>query len=203
MKTKEFKAIAKGAKGEVKDTFSSPFVVINLLNKAAKGDMTKIANCQGLNRENIAKVAEAVKALHHERYAFDMCVLPKAANGRLGVFTPIASMQGELACIMCGESVYFQGKELCINDEGVVGTFVATPLTITAIFNAFCKVVENTLSAAEKAAKAAEKAAKVAKARAEKVAKARAAVAKVFGEMSKIMNDDEVLAKYALIKGVK
>ena len=196
MKTKEFKAVAKAAKVEVKDTFSSPFVVINLLNKAAKGDMSKIANCQGLNRENIAKVAKAVKALHHERYAFDMCVLPKAANGRLGVFTPIPSMQGEAASIMCGESVYFKCKELCINDEGVVGTFAATPLTITAIFNAFCKVVESNLSAEEKAAKAA-------KARAEKVAKARAAVAKVFGEMSKIMDDDEVLVKYALIKGVK
>lgn len=159
MKTKEFTALVKGANQELNGTFKSPFVICNLLNKAAKGDFSKVANCEGLSRENLAKVAKVVKTLHNNRYAFDTCILPKC-NGKLGTFIIVPEMQSEKASIMSGEIVTYKGKELTINENGFIGIFRPVSLTISGVFNAFAKVAKVQIFEAEKVAKETEKAAK-------------------------------------------
>ena len=159
MKTKEFNAIVKGANQELNGTFKSPFIICNLLNKAAKGDFSKVANCEGLTRENLAKVAKVLKTLHSERYAFDVCILPKVC-GKLGTFKVIGEKQNEKSALISGETVIFNGKVLSLNDEGYVGIFSPISLTINGVFNAFAKVAKVQISENEKAAKESEKAAK-------------------------------------------
>lgn len=159
MNTKEFSAIVKSANVELNGTFKSPFVICNLLNKAAKGDFSKVANCENLTKDNLSKVAKVVKTLHKNRYAFDVCVLPKVC-GKLGNFVAVPEKQCELYSIVSGEIVTYNGKTLCINEENKVGVFRSIPLTITGVFNAFAKVAKVEISATEKAAKESEKAAK-------------------------------------------
>jgi hypothetical protein len=159
MKTKEFNQLVKSANVELNSTFKSPFVICNLLNKAVKGDFSKVANCEGLTKENLAKVAKVVKGMHANRYAFDTCILPKC-NGKLGTFIIVPEKQNEKASILCGEVVTFKGKELSINESGFVGIFRPIPLTISGVFNAFAKVAKVEIAATEKAAKESEKAAK-------------------------------------------
>lgn len=159
MKTKEFSALVKSANVELNGTFKSPFVICNLLNKAAKGDFAKVANCENLTKDNLAKVAKVVKSLHSGRYAFDVCVLPKTC-GKLGTFVSVPEKQSELCSIVSGEIVYHNGKILCVNDDNQVGVFRSIPLTITGVFNAFAKVAKVEILATEKAAKESEKAAK-------------------------------------------
>lgn len=159
MKTKEFNALVKGANVELNGVFKSPFVICNLLNKAAKGDFAKVANCEGLTKDNLAKVAKVVKGMHANRYAFDTCILPKC-NGKLGTFVIVPEKQNEKASILCGEIVIFKGKELTINEGGFVGIFRPISLTVSGVFNAFAKVAKVQISEAEKAEKETEKAAK-------------------------------------------
>ena len=159
MKTKEFSAIVKSANVELNGTFKSPFVICNLLNKAAKGDFSKVANCEGLTKENLAKVAKVVKGMHANRYAFDTCILPKC-NGKLGTFIIVPEKQNEKSSIMCGEIVTYKGKELSINENGFIGIFRPISLTINGVFNAFAKVAKVKISEEEKVAKETEKAAK-------------------------------------------
>ena len=159
MKTKEFSQLVKSANEELNGTFKSPFVIINLLNKAAKGDFTKVANCEGLTRENLAKVAKVVKSLHTYQKPFDFSVLPKVC-GKLGTFTIVPEMQSEKASILCGDIVTFKGKELSVNENGFIGIFRPISLTINGVFNAFAKVAKVQISENEKAEKESEKAAK-------------------------------------------
>lgn len=159
MNTKEFSAIVKSANVELNGTFKSPFVICNLLNKAAKGDFSKVANCENLTKDNLSKVAKVVKTLHNNRYAFDVCVLPKVC-GKLGTFVAVPDKQNELCSILSGDIVTYNGKVLCVNDDNLVGVFRSIPLTITGVFNAFAKVAKVEISATEKAAKESEKAAK-------------------------------------------
>ena len=198
--SKEFAYLAQQATSEVKGTFASPFVIINQLNKATKGDFTKVEGC-GITCDNLKKVAKQVKTLHNFRYPFDISVLPKTADKKvIGWWTPISAQQSELSSIMCGEVVMcadprFQGRELTIR-EGVVGVFRPIPLTIMAIFRTFCKVARCEIQEGEKQAKAAQK-------QAEKVAKAKVAVEAVFGELVHTFSNAEILEKYARIKAAK
>jgi hypothetical protein len=130
-----------------------------LLNKAAKGDFSKVANCENLTKDNLSKVAKVVKTLHNNRYAFDVCLLPKVC-GKLGTFKIVGEKQNEKTALMSGEIVTFNGKVLSLNDEGYVGIFSPISLTISGVFNAFAKVAKVEISATEKAAKDSEKAAK-------------------------------------------
>lgn len=154
---KEFSGIIRNAKGEVKNTFNSPFVVCNLLNKAAKGDFSKIQNCDNLVRENVARVGSVLKSMHGGRYPFDICVLYRAENGRIGTFTAVPECQGEVCNIMNGETVMYKGRALCVNAQNIVGYFVPTQLTITGIFNAFCAVAKGEVTARERERKQAQR----------------------------------------------
>ena len=159
MKTKEFSQLVKSANIELKSTFKSPFVIINLLNKAAKGDFAKVANCDGLTKENLAKVAKVVKSMHANRYAFDTCILPKC-NGKLGTFIIVPEKQNEKSAILCGEIVTYNGKVLSLDDKENVGIFRPVPLTINGVFNAFAKVAKVQISENEKTEREAAKVAK-------------------------------------------
>ena len=201
--SKEFTQVVKAANGELKSVFSSPYVIVNLLNKAAKGDFSKISNCDGLTRENVAKVAKAVKSLHNNRYAFDTCILPKASNGILGEFIALSDYQKEYNNLLDGEIVCDnKGRELCLCGD-IVGYFKPTSLTITSMFNAFAKVAKVEIRTNEKAAKQAEKERKQAAKQAEKLAKAKQAVSAIFGEYMCNFSDSQILEKYAIIKGTK
>lgn len=170
MKTKEFSAIVKGAKVELNGTFKNPFVVVNLLNKAAKGDFTKVSNCSGLTRENLAKVAKACKGMHDNRYAFDVCLFTKDYKGR---FCTIGKVSKNDTISYDYIDVIVGGEEMTtkvgINAKGneVIGENVLSPIpcTINGFFNAFAKVAKVEIRAneiaANNAAKEAEKANKM------------------------------------------
>lgn len=208
LSAKEFGAIASEGKKQVKGIFSSPYVIINALNKAAKGDFSKITNCEGLQRDKIAIVAREVKALHTGRYAFDICLFHRSeVGGRIGWWNEIPAQQCELYSLMAGETVLctdpkFLGRELCIR-EGRVGVFRPIALTEPAIFAAYCTIVRNGKRATEQAAKRAEREAKQAAKQAERVAKAKKIVSAVFGEVAAQFSDAEILAKAAIIKSAK
>lgn len=190
MNTKEFSTISKGAKSELKGTFASPFVICNLLNKAAKGDFNKVANCDGLTRENLAKVAKVVKSLHGNRYAFDICVFPK-------------NSKGEICTISTSKKCPKFGFELVNVDKNGYSYLVPVSLSVIGVFSAFAKVAKVEIRTNEKAEKEAAKAAKAAKRQKEELAKAKAALISIFGEIMCQLSDVEILDKYNLIKKVK
>ncbi len=166
MKAKEFSVIVKSAKCELKGTFTSPFVICNLLNKAAKGDFSKVANCSELDRENLAKVAKVVKGMHGQRYAFDMCLFEKDYKGRFVSLSPfkgekesltvdyIDTKEGISVCVLTDG----KGREIITDKAGMLVTCTPISLTVSGVFAAFAKVARVELSANEKAAKDAEKA---------------------------------------------
>lgn len=209
MKTTEFNSIVKSAKGEIKGIFTSPFVIVNSLNKAAKGDYSKITNCDNLLRDNIAKVAKVVKGLHTGRYSFDLNVFVKDYAGR---FCVMQTLKNEVQtrvdyCDICGISAAVsmdeKGREVCKDDAGNSVIYAPIACTFNAYFAAFAKVAKVELVASEKAAKQAAKDTKKAEKDEKVYNKAFAAVSNVFGELANTFTRDEIIAKYALIKGTK
>ena len=163
---KEFNGIVKGAKVEIKGTFNNPFVVINLLNKAAKGDFSKINNCD-IKPENLKKVANVCKGIHANRYAFDVCLFEKDSFGRFCTLSPFKGVKSDLMCdyydinnLSMLISTDKKGHEIVENEKGVLYICVPVTLTINGVFNAFAKVAKVDIIETEKAAKGAEKAAK-------------------------------------------
>jgi len=163
---KEFNGIVKGAKVEIKGTFNNPFVVINLLNKAAKGDFSKVTNCD-IKPENLKKVAKVCKGMHANRYAFDVCLFEKDSFGRFCTLSPFKGEKGDLFADYydinnLSVMIYTddKGREIVENEKGDLYICVPISLTINGIFNAFAKVAKVDIIASEKAAKESEKAAK-------------------------------------------
>ena len=150
--SKEFSQIVKGAKSEINGVFKSPFVVVNLLNKAAKGDFSKVDGC-GISSDNLAKVAKVCKSLHGERYAFDLCLFEKDSKGR---FCTLCKLPKAFVYDTDGDAVTYTYK-----GGEIVGTSYMKPIscTINGVFAAFAKVAKIDITEAEKAQKAAEKAA--------------------------------------------
>lgn len=166
MKTKEFNAIVKNAKEEINGTFKNPFVIINLLNKAAKGDFSKVNNC-GINPENLKKVAKVCKGMHANRYAFDVCLFEKDSFGRFCTLSPFKSEKNVLSHdyidinnISILVTTDNKGREVVENEKGDLYMCVPVSLTVNGMFNAFAKVAKVDIIETEKAAKGAEKAAK-------------------------------------------
>jgi hypothetical protein len=163
---KEFNGIVKGAKVEIKGTFNNPFVVVNLLNKAVKGDFSKINNCD-IKPENLKKVANVCKGMHKNRYAFDVCLFEKDSFGRFCTLSPFKGEKGDLFADYYDINnlsvlIYTdnKGREIVENEKGDLYTCVPISLTINGIFSAFAKVAKVDIIANEKSAKGAEKAAK-------------------------------------------
>lgn len=146
--TKEFNAIVKGAKVEVNGVFSNPFVIINALNKAYKGDYSKIAGACNFVRDNLKIVGDVLKSMHGQRYAFDASVLTKDNKGRFVNITtskvmPIWNYQ--LIDVIPNKGYKY---------------YKPIALTINAVFAAFCKVAKVEISDINKANKATVDAAK-------------------------------------------
>ena len=167
LSAKQFTSIVKGAKVEINGTFKNPFVVINLLNKAAKGDFAKVANVEGISRENIKKVASVLKGMHNNRYAFDVCLFEKDSFGRFCTLSPFKGTKGDLFADYydinnLSVMVYTDNKwrEIVENEKGDLYTCVPISLTINGVFGAFAKVAKVDIIAAEKAAKDSAKGAK-------------------------------------------
>lgn len=157
--TKEFNEIVKGAKVELNGTFKSPFVVCNLLNKAAKGDFSKVAGVEDITRENLSKVAGVIKSIHNGRYAFDMCIFEKDYKGRFCTTSKVkeTGMPDYYDINGISALVYTDNKGREIID-GVLYTPIS--LTINGIFGAFAKVAKVDISERERAQKEFLKAAK-------------------------------------------
>ena len=149
--TKEFNEVVKGAKVELNGIFKSPFIVVNLLNKAAKGDFSKVEGCN-VSKENLSKVAKVLKGMHNDRYAFNLDLLEKDNKGRfcsVATSKNLPSWNYQLINIIPNKGYKYYKPLQC---------------SINSIFNAFAKVakveikdIENTQKAAEKAQKSAAK----------------------------------------------
>ena len=164
----EFNEVVINGRQEMKDIFDSPFVIINALNKAAKGDFSKIDGC-GISSDNLAKVAKVCKGLHTERYAFDLCLFEKDSKGR---FCTLCKLPKAFVYDTEGDAITYTYK-----GGEIVGTNYMKPIacTINGVFAAFAKVAKVDIVETEKAEKAAqreaEKAAKKAKKEYEKMKK--------------------------------
>lgn len=163
---KEFNGIVKGAKVEINGMFKNPFVVVNLLNKAAKGDMSKISGCN-ITPENLKKVAKVCKGMHTNRYAFDVCLFEKDSFGHFCTLSPFKGTKGDLSRdyydinnLSVLISTDNKGREVVENEKGDLYTCMPIALTINGVFNAFAKVAKVDIIATEKAEKATKKAAK-------------------------------------------
>ena len=161
----EFNVVSKAANNELKNEFSNPFIICNLLEKAAKGDFEKVANVEGLSRENLANVAFNLKKAHKQKHAFNFAYLLNSGLyclDYLGKLCTTSKYEGanEKAALNCGEIVCdTKGNELRLNEGGEIVVLKKVSLTIIGIFNAFKKALKAEISKAEKAEKAAKKAA--------------------------------------------
>lgn len=181
--SKEFAKVAKGAKVELKNTFSSVYVIINLLNKACKGDFNKLENVS-FSCEDLKRVASTLKNMHGKRYAFDVPALLQLANGLFyyhnGVICQTAKAK---KCPKFGYDLVDVTPEFWYYSKPV-------NLTIDSVFACFCKVARYELKATEKAAKDAKAYDKIYN-----------AVASVFGaEYTSTLAKDDVISKYNTIK---
>ena len=159
LSAKEFTQIVKGAKVELNGIFANPFVVCNILNKAAKGDFSKVANVEGVTKENLSKVAGVLKSMHNGRYAFDMSIFEKDYKGRFCTTSKTKEIGTPDYYEVNGFSVLVyadnKGREII---DGVLYTPIAC--TVKSVFNAFAKVAKVDISEKEKAQKEFLKAAK-------------------------------------------
>lgn len=186
----------KGAKGEIKNVFTNAFVVINILNRLASGkaQANTILAESGISCENVKAVAKALYKMQPQgtRYAFNVDILPHNAKDVWCIIEStrkVPAHKYELHSMNVGaNSVTFKYyKPIC---EGV---------TMQAIFNAFADYAKAQAKQAVKDAKQAQDKAK----KESDFAKAKQAVTAVFGELADTFTQDEIIEKYALIKGTK
>lgn len=181
--SKEFAKVAKSAKVELKNVFTSVYVIVNLLNKACKGDFSKLENVS-FSCNDLKRVEATLKSMHGKRYAFDVPALLQLANGLFyyhnGVICQTAKVK---SCPKFGLDLVDVTPEYWYYSKPVT-------LTIDAVFAAFCKVARYELKATEKASKDAKAYDKIYN-----------AVASVFGgEYTSTLSKDEVISKYNTIK---
>lgn len=180
----EFNEVVTNGRNELKDVFNNPFVIINALNKAAKGDFSKMKNCDGLTFENVKSVANVVKTLHGNRYAFDVCLLRKDSKGRF--------------CRISKSKVMpIWGYDIIDVNEKGFSYLKPIALNEIAFYNAFVAIAKAEISKAEKArkkaAKEAEKAAKATLSKAQK--KAKSANEKAYKELCAKFYKGEICAE--------
>lgn len=164
--SKEFNKVVRSANSELKGTFKSPFVIVNLLNKAVKGDFEKVSGVEGLSRESLTEVARVLKSMYKGRYAFDLNIFEKDYLNRFCTATKYKGEETvpdyfEVGGVSCLVNVDQKGREVLYSDTDKSMIFLQPiPLTITGVFNAFAKVAKIDLKRAEDNEKAVKKAAK-------------------------------------------
>lgn len=188
----EFNEVVTKSRNELKNAFKNPFVIINALNKAAKGDFSKLKNCEGLTFDNVKAVAKVVKTLHGNRYAFDTCLFPKDSKGRF--------------CRVSKSKVMpkFGFDLVDVNEKGF-SYLKPIALNEIAFYNAFVAIAKAEISKAEKARKKAEKEAeKAAKATLSKAQrKAKSANEKAYKELCSKFYKGEICAEEFAEKAAK
>lgn len=199
MTSKEFAAIAKNANKQIKEVTFSPFFICNTLNKVAKGDVSKIEGCSTINVDDVKTVANECKKLHGGRYAFDFCLFDKDSFGR---WCTRNTLPKKYVFDTDGDAVAYTFHNCdVLMDENVY--LKPVPCTFVGMFAAFAKVAKVELYESEKATRAEKKANEKARKESQKIAKARNAVRVLFGELCDTFSDEEVMAKYAIIKSTK
>ncbi len=169
--SKEFSSVTTSAKKELKGVFKNPFVVCNLLNKAAKGDFEKVAGVDGVTRDNLAKVAKVLKSAHGGRYAFEFNYLLSDSD------LYRKDSKGRLCAVATCKSVPVYGYDLVniipATEKACAKFIYLRPIScsISAIFSAFAKVAKVEIKTTEKENEKAEKAAKKAEKENEKAYK--------------------------------
>lgn len=144
----EFVNVVNNAKSELNGTFKSPFIVINLLNKAAKGDFSKVKNCGDLDATNIKQVAKALKAIHGKNNAFDFDYLLES-----GICEK--NLDGKLCALrLVKQMPAYTNRLVDIVPNKGYKAYVPVNVTINAIFNLFVKAAKVEIKAVEKAEKA-------------------------------------------------
>lgn len=181
--SKEFSKVAKNAKAELKNTFSSVYVIINLLNKACKGDFNKLENVT-FSVDDLKRVAATLKNMHGKRYPFDVPALLNFGGGMYyyhnGVICQTAKAK---TCPKFGLDLVDITPNFWYYHKPI-------NLTIDSVFACFCKVARYELKATETAAKDAKAYDKIYN-----------AVASVFGgEYTSTLSKDDVISKYTTIK---
>lgn len=181
--SKEFSKVSKSAKMQLKATFASIYVIVNLLNKACKGEFNKLENVS-FSVDDLKRVAATLKKLHGARYAFDVPALLQLADGLYyyhnGVICQLAKAK---VCPKFGYDLADVTPDFWYYHKPV-------NLTIDSVFACFCKVARYELKATEKAAK-------------DKKAydKIYNSVASVFGgEYTATLSKEDVISKYNTIK---
>lgn len=173
--SKEFAAIAKSAKKQLKEVTLSPFFILNNLNRIVKGDIAKITGMELINVDDVKAVANECKKLHGNRYAFDFCLFEKDTKGR---FCIRVTLPKKYVFDTDGDAVTyaFNGNDVIPSDNVYLKPISCT---FTGMLSAFAKVAKvemrETEQRANKEARAKETAEKK-KARAskrEKEAKAK------------------------------
>lgn len=146
----EFVNVVNNAKSELNGTFKSPFIVINLLNKAAKGDFSKVKNCSDLDVSSVKQIAKALKAIHGKNNAFDFDYLLES-----GVCEK--NLDGKLCALRLVKQIpAYKNRLVDIVPNKGYKAFVPVNVTINSIFNLFVKAAKVEIKAVEKAAKASE-----------------------------------------------
>lgn len=188
----EFNEVVTNSRNELKNAFKNPFVIINALNKAAKGDFSKMKNCEGLTFENVKAVANVVKTLHGNRYAFDTCLLRKDSKGR---FCRVSK----------SKAMPIWGFDIVDVNEKGFSYLKPIALNEIAYYNAFVALAKAEISKAEKARKKAEKEAeKAAKATLSKQQKkAKSANEKAYKELCAKFYKGEICAEEFAEKAAK
>lgn len=144
--SKEFAAIAKSAKSQIKDVTFSPFFIINTLNKVAKGDVSKIDGCSTINVDDVKTVANECKKLHGNRYAFDFALFEKDTKGR---FCTRVTLPKNYVFDTDGDAVKytFNGKDVLLSDNVYLQPISCT---FTGMLSAFAKVAKVEMRETEK-----------------------------------------------------
>ena len=147
--TKEFNAIAKNAKKQIKEVTFSPFFIINTLNKVVKGDVSKINGLESINVEDVKKVASVCKTLHAGRYAFDFALFEKDTFGR---WCTRNTLPKKYVFDTDGDSVTYtvNGKDVLLSENVYLQPISCT---FTGMLSAFAKVAKVEIRETEKRAK--------------------------------------------------
>lgn len=209
--SKEFNAAAKGARIELKGVFANPFVICNLLNKAAKGEFSKIENACTFTKENLAIVAKELKRQHGGRYPFSFDYLKSSSlfgifGGVLCALHDAPDNEANKNALLHGDQITDEkGRFLAFDVNGsIIAVGAPVSLTINGVFNAFCRAAKVDITANEKAEKEAAKEAKKAEKERTKFEKMKKAVYSVFGkDIARLFSDDEIRVKYQAIRGAK
>ena len=144
--SKEFAAIVKNANRQIKEVTSSPFFIVNTLNKVVKGDVSKIVGMESINVDDVKTVANECKKLHGNRYDFDFVLFEKDTKGR---FCTRVTLPKKYVFDTDGDAVTytFNGKDILLSDNVYLQPIACT---FTGMLSAFAKVAKVEIRETEK-----------------------------------------------------